>query len=136
MASLEQSLIDGAEEARIPIVQAPGECVLQVAMGLVGVEIERTTSRSIGRVTLVVEFRDTLSGQPLLRHATHNTIENEGTGAPRGDQIRQAFDEMVGEMNIGGAVGAAGLSKSEIRSGCLGTLADRGGAIPPAASAR
>jgi hypothetical protein len=134
MASLEQTLIDAAQEADIPIVQTPGNCVLQVAMGLTDVDIERSKTRSIGRLTLVMEFRDTLSGQPLLRYATRNTIEREGTDVPRSEQIGVAFDEMVGEMEIAGALRAAGLGADTIRPGCEGTLSKRGGNILPAVS--
>lgn len=134
MASLEQTLIDAAQEADIPIVQTPGNCVLQVAMGLTDVDIERTKTRSIGRLTLVMEFRDTLSGQPLLRYATRNTIEREGTDVPRSEQISVAFDKMVGEMEIAGALRAAGLGEDAIRPGCEGTLSKRGGNILPAIS--
>lgn len=134
MASLEQTLIDAAREADIPIVQTPGNCVLQVAMGLTDVDIERTKTRSIGRLTLVMEFRDTLSGQPLLRYATRNTIEREGTDVPRSEQISVAFDKMVGEMEIAGALRAAGLGEGAIRPGCEGILSKRGGNILPAIS--
>jgi hypothetical protein len=136
MASLEQSLIDSAEEAEIPVVQAAGDCVLQVAMGLTDVEIERQTSRSVGRMTLVMEFRDTLSGEPLLRYATRNTIENEGTAAPRSEQIRGAFDRMVSEMDIASALNEAGLNNGTIRPECKGTLAERGAAVQPSVSAQ
>ncbi len=136
LASLEQSMIDVAEEFGIPIAKTPGECVLQVAMALTDVAIERTTSRSIGRMTLVMEFRDTLSGQPLLRYATRNTIENEGTGAPRSEQISHAFDDMIKEMDITRAFRAAGLTDGQIRPECLGTLATRSGAVMPPVSDR
>ena len=136
MASLEQSLIDAASEADIPIVQSEGDCVLQVAMGLTDVDIERAKSRSIGHMTLVMEFRDTTSNEPLLRYATRNTIKNEGSEEPRSELIGAAFDQMVDEMEISGALRAAGLSNGEIRPGCQGTLAKRGQGTAPAVSAR
>lgn len=135
LASLEQSLIDAATEARIPVVQSPGPCVLQVGMGLTNVVIERASSRSIGQMTLVMEFRDTQSGTPLLRYAVPNKIERDGTGDPRSEQIRLAFDEMVGEMEISGALRAAGLSDGPTRPECNGTLARRGAGSLPAVSA-
>ena len=136
LASLEQSLIDAADDAGIPIVDAPGQCVLQVGLGFTDVKIARGRSKKLGEVVLVMEFRDTLSGAPLLRYAVDHEIERDGTGAPLSEQIALAFDDMVAEMNVAHALRASGLGGDTTRAGCNGTLAAIGqGASPPAVSA-
>jgi len=135
LAALEQSLYDAAEDAEIPIVDVPGTCVMEVGMRLADVVVDRAGAERLGTMTLVMEFRDTESGAPLLRYATQNTIENEGTGIPRSEQFQTAFEGMVAEMEISGALRAAGLTNNATRPGCRGTLAERGQSGLPAVSA-
>ncbi len=126
LASLEQSLIDASDDAGIPIVDAPGACVLRIGLGFTDVRIERARSDRLGEVVLVMEFQDTLTGQPLLRYATEHRIERDGTGAPLSDQLALAFDDMVAELNVARALRAAGLADEKVRPGCHGTLAALG----------
>lgn len=129
---LEQSLIDAAESSDIPVMSSPGECVMQINLGFFNVDLEEKKSAKIlGKAVLVMEFRDSQSGQPLLRYATENRIENESGGTNRARQIRTGFDEMVSKMDIGSALRAAGLGDDEIRPGCQGSLAARGRASAP-----
>jgi hypothetical protein len=137
LAALEQSLIDAAEEAEIPVVDERGACVLQVGMGLVEVYVSRGASRSSGAMTLVMEFRDTMSGEPLLRYASARRIEAGREGTSRSERFRLAFDEMVADMELGDALGAAGVSGDDRRPGCRGKLAEwNGGNSFPAAPSR
>ena len=135
LASLEQSLIDASREAGIPVVDTPGACVLQVGLGFTNVKIERTATKKLGEVVLVMEFRDTLSGESLLRYAAAHRIDRDGTGAPLSEQLALAFDEMVAELNVAGALRASGLADDVIRPGCNGTLASLGRKAAPAVSA-
>jgi hypothetical protein len=73
-----------------------------------------------------MEFRDSLSAQPLLRYATQNRIEKDVGGNDRSDRLRQSFDEMLGRMNVASALQAAGLGDQEIHGDCEGTLAEIG----------
>ena len=136
VAILEQSLIDAAEASNIPVVQEPGACVLQVGIGVTNLRIERSRIGNIGRMTVVMEFRDTISGEPLLRFAREEAIENEGTGTPRNEMLQEALDEIVADLDVSRALRAAGLSDQEVRPGCRGTLAQRGIGGLPAVSAR
>lgn len=136
LATLEQSLYDAAEESQIPIVDVPGACVMEVEMRLANVVVDRARAARLGTMTLVMEFRDTQSGEGLLRYATQNSIQNEGTGIPRSAQFQRAFDEMVAEMDIAGPLQAAGLTNNATRPGCRGTLAERGRSGLPAVSAQ
>jgi hypothetical protein len=137
LAQLEQSLIDSAGDNNIPIEQTPGQCVMAIAIALVNVDLERgSTAKTLGSMTLVMEFRDSISRQTLLRYATQNRIESEGRKADRTRQLRKSFDSMLEGMDIGAAFRAAGLGEDEIRPGCQGTLADRGRAAAASVSSR
>lgn len=135
-ASLEQSLIDAANDAAVPIVREPGACVLQLGMGLVNVDLERASLSNLGTMTLVMEFRDTLSGDALLRYARDVEIESEAGNIDRDEQVQAAFDDLVASMQVGRALRAAGLANDDVREGCEGTLAARGRGMAPAVSGR
>jgi len=137
LATLEQSLVDLAVDADIPVVEAPGQCVMQIGIALHDMDLDRrNTARTLGRMVLVMEFRDSDSGQPLLRYASQNVVTNDGSGSSREDQIRDSFYGMVERMNVGGALRAAGLGDDTLRAGCTGLLAQRGRAATPPVSAR
>ncbi len=137
LAQLEQSLIDLAGDADIPIEQTPGECVMQIAIGLVNVELQRSsTAKTLGTMTLVMEFRDSMSRQTLLRYATQNRVESGGRRADRSSQLRESFDKMVMDLDIGAALSAAGMGEEEIRPECNGTLAARGRASEASVSSQ
>ena len=119
---LHDSLVDGIQRARIPITDKPGECVMQIGMALVDTEISRSTSAEIlGKMILVMEFRDSMSRQPLLRFATMNRIQNENRARSR--LLRKSVDEMVERMDLSTALRGAGLADDQIRPGCKGRLA-------------
>ena len=136
LALLEQSLVDAAEDAEIAVVREPDACVMQVAMNLIDVEVDRRGRDGLGRMTLLMEFRDASTGAPLLRYATENRVPQPEEGVSRPDQFRAAFDEMVADMEISGALRAAGLGDDSVPPGCRGTLAERGRSSPPSVSAR
>ena len=137
MAQLEQSLLDGASDAEIPVEDTPGECVIAVAIALINVDLERSSSsKTIGTMTLIMEFRDSMSRETLLRYATQNRIESEGRQSDRLRQIRESFDSMVEGLDITQAFRAAGLSDGQTRPGCDGTLAKRRRAASPGVSSR
>lgn len=132
-ATLEQSLIDLAEAADVPVVRSPGACVMLVGVALVNVEVARSTSSgALAQMTAVMEFRDSMSGQPLLRYATQNLLKRQGPGT-QSRQLQRAFDEVMVDMDIGRAMTVAGLGDNQIRPGCNGTLAKRGRAAAAAA---
>lgn len=137
LASLEQTLVDAAEEADIPVVHTRGRCVMEVSMDLREVDIEPQGRSRLGRMNLVMEFRDTLTDEPLLRYVREHEIPSQGTATRRGAQLKQAFAKMVASMEIGGALRAAGLAEDAERAGCRGTLAARGSAsVRPPVSTR
>jgi hypothetical protein len=131
---MRQSLIDAATAADIPVVEQTGQCVMQIGMSIVDVDLKRSHSSStLGQMTLLMEFRDSTSRQPLLRFATLNQIKNEQRSGSRNRQLRKSFDEMLERMELSGALAEAGLTGGPIREGCQGLLAQRGAAAPVSA---
>lgn len=137
-AQLEQTLFDAADKAEIPIVREPGACVMVVALGLLEVDVERRSSADpVGQLTIAMEFRDSQSGEPLLHYEAAQSVANDRSGDEPGEQVMRGFDRMVREMQLAGALQAAGLSEDTIRPECDGLLAERGRSLAtPAVSAR
>ena len=88
LVTLEQTLIDIAEAADVPIVNAAGECVIKVGAGFVNVDLARSDSAKVlGRMTLVIEYQDSVSGQSLLRSVSNQKIDREPDGTSREQQL-------------------------------------------------
>ena len=127
LVSLEQSLIDIAEAANVRIVDAAGECVIKIGAGFVNVDLARSASaKMLGRMMLVIEYQDSMSGQSLLRYASGQSIEREPEGTSREQQIADSFDRMIEEVDMITTLRAATIVPSAPRAGCSGTLIDAG----------
>jgi len=138
-AQLEQSLLDAADELGIPISQVPGECVVLVGIGLVGVDVDARGSRSdqtLGEMTLVMELRDSLTGETLLHQELSQRVEDDGSGAAPTDQILRRFDEMTRILDLAGTLRVVGTSEDQARPGCQGLIAERQSELDSAVSAR
>jgi hypothetical protein len=123
LVSLEQSLVDIAEAAEVPIENALGNCVIKVGAGFVNVDLARSDSAKVlGRMTLVIEYKDSMSGQSLLRYAAQEEIEKIDGGSTREEQIGDSFDRMIEEVNLIAALTAATSVPSPPRPGCEGAL--------------
>jgi len=123
LVSLEQSLIDIAEAAHVPIVNAAGECVIKVGAGFVNVDLARSDSAKIlGRMTLIIEYQDSMSGQSLLRSVSNQMIKREAEGTSRDQQIANSFDRMTEEVDVISGLVAATRTPSPPRAGCEGNL--------------
>jgi hypothetical protein len=123
LVSLEQSLIDIAEAAHVPIVNAAGECVIKVGAGFVNVDLARSdTAKVLGRMTLIIEYQDSMSGQSLLRSVSNQMIEREAEGTSRDQQIADSFDRMTEEVDVISGLVAATRTPSPPRAGCEGKL--------------
>jgi hypothetical protein len=129
-AQLEQTLLDATRAAEIPTVNAPGACVMIVALGVLEVDVaSRDSADPAGELTMAMEFRDSLSGDALLRYEAPQTVANDGSGDPPAEQIMRRFDGMVRDMQLAGALRAAGLAEEATRPECDGLLAKRGQAL-------
>jgi hypothetical protein len=123
LVSLEQSLIDIAEAAHVPIVNVAGECVIKIGAGFVNVDLARSDSAKIlGRMTLIIEYQDSMSGQSLLRSVSRQMIEREAGATSRDQQIAESFDRMTEEVDVISALVAATRVPSSPRAGCEGKL--------------
>jgi hypothetical protein len=125
-ARMEQTLRDAAAAAVVPVEAVPGPCVLQIGIGLEDVYLAEETAATLAEMTLVMEFRDSESGQPLLRYVTPERVENRGADIPWHEQIRSSFDDMVARLDLGSPMRSAGLADDRLLPGCKGTLAGRG----------
>ncbi len=127
LVSLEQSLIDIAAAANVRIVDEVGECVIKIGAGFVNIDLARSASAKIlGRMTLVIEYQDSISGQSLLRYAAQERIEREAEGISRKQQIALSFDQMIEEVDMIATLRAATRVPSPPRAGCSGMLIDAG----------
>jgi hypothetical protein len=123
LVTLEQTLIDIAEAADVPIVNAAGECVIKVGAGFVNVDLARSDSAKVlGRMTLVIEYQDSVSGQSLLRSVSNQKIDREPDGTSREQQISDSFDRMTQDVDVLSALVAATSVPSPPRAGCDGEL--------------
>ena len=110
---------------------------MAIEVGLLHLDLERSSyGKSMGRLTLAMEFSDSQSGEPLLRYATRNRIANPGEGVTRRRQLRASFHEMLDRMDLSVSLRGAGLADDEIRAPCRGTLAQRGRQAQEAAGRR
>jgi len=127
LVSLEQSIIDIAESANVRIVDEIGECVIKVGAGFINIDLARSPSAKIlGRMTLVILYQDSLSGQSLLRYSADESIERESEGMSREEQIADTFDRMIEDVDIIATLRAATAVPSKPRAGCSGTLVGAG----------
>jgi len=132
LSLLRESMIDATRAAAIPVEQAPGPCVMTIDLRVSGLNLELTDrADQLVELTLVMQFRDSMSGMPLLRYATDNRVPNPNRGVTQDQQIRKGLRRIVAEMNIAGAFRATGYADDTINPGCKGTLAARGRAAVP-----
>ena len=127
LVSLEQALIDLAVDVNVRIVDEAGECVIKIGAGFINVDLARSPSAKIlGRMTLVVMYQDSMSGQSLLRYSADESIKRESEGISREEQIADTFDRMIEEVDIVTTLRAATATPSPPRAGCSGTLTQAG----------
>ena len=127
LVSLEQAILDAAEAANVPVVDHVGDCVIKVGAGFVNVELARSPRADVlGRMTLVIEYRDSMSDQALLRYAAQEQIEREADGTSRQEQVARSFDRMIEDVDIITALRKATAVPSQPRPGCEGKLINAG----------
>ena len=136
LASLEQAVLDVARAAEVPLVNALGKCVIKVGAGFVNVELATSdTAEVLGRMTLVIEYQDSVSGQSLLRYYAEQYVNRESDGTSRDQQVADSFDRMIEDVNIIETLRAATAVPSEPQPGCNGDLINVGRpAAPPTSS--
>ena len=127
LVSMEQAIIDAARANGVEVVNRIGECVIKVGGGFVNVDLEQSAyAKDLGRMTLVIEYQDSMSGQSLLRYYAEEKIDREPEGVDRADHVARNFDRMISEMNPIETLKAATAVPSKPRAGCKGSLIDAG----------
>jgi hypothetical protein len=127
LSLLRESIVEASEAAVIPVEDNPGPCVMEIQLRVSGLNLELTDrADQLVELTLVMQFRDSMSGMPLLRYATENRVPNPADGVTQDQQIRKGLRQIVADMNIAGAFRATNYADDTINPGCKGTLAARG----------
>jgi hypothetical protein len=127
LVSMEQAIIDAARANNVEVVNEIGNCVIKVGGGFVNVQLaDSAYSDELGRMTLVIEYQDSMSGESLLRYYAEEKIGREPEGVDRADHIARNFDRMISEMNPIESLRAATAVASKPRPGCGGKLIDAG----------
>jgi len=123
LSLLKQTLVDATKAADISIVTEPGPCVMEIDLAVVGMKLQtRNRAKELADLTIVMEFRDSLSREPLLRYATENRVENASKGVSD-KQLQRGFDRIIADLNITVAIRATSGSDAPINPECKGTLA-------------
>ena len=134
LVSLEQAILDVAEAANVEVRNELGPCVIKVGAGFVNVDLARSPTAAVwGRMTLVIEYQDSVSGQTLLRYYAEQHIDREAEGQSRDEKVAQSFDKMIEGVNMIQALRHATAKPSKARPGCSGSLIRAG--EPTAANA-
>jgi hypothetical protein len=128
LSLLHGTLLEAATAADIPIVETRGPCVMEIDLEVFDMKLDPLDRNdALADLTLIMQFRDSSSGESLLRYATQNRVEHptrRGHDADR--QLQKGFDRIIAEMDISVALRASGLADDTIEPGCNGTLAARG----------
>jgi hypothetical protein len=115
VAALRAALEDGprerAELAGVPVASAPGPCAMSLTFYVADIELARIASsagtssiflNSMGEVTLIVEIRDSRSGEALLRFAQRRGLPGGRVlGAPRAAvlyRLQETLDIMLADF--------------------------------------
>lgn len=124
LSLLHRTLVDATNAASIPIVSEPGPCVMEIEFDVVRMFIDVSErSRQVAHLILVMQFRDSASGDLLLRYATENEIATGGPDIPNPEQLRKGLTTMMRNMDLAGPLRGAGLADDAISPECNGTLA-------------
>ena len=133
--ALEQALIDRG----VPVAEAPGSCVMRIGVAVVGLELadvprdnggsNTTFIRSLGKMTLVTEMRDSLSGEAQLRFATKRKIAggkfDPGSRTHRWRKIRGTLGKMLDSWEVGFDRVSPAIAASNSHLQCNGVVAAR-----------
>ena len=69
-------------------VTQPGPCTVKLEVQLSDLEFPKQGARGNGSTTVTLLFRDSLSGDPLVRYAQHRELALSGSGAAGPDLAR------------------------------------------------
>lgn len=126
----------------LQIAEAPGPCTLRVGLAVLGVELADLPKSSgastimvssLGRMTLITEYRDSLTSEVQLRFATKRNIKggwyNPGVRSHRWRKMRGTFDKMMATRHLNLAHATPSIAASEPRLQCQGMMAKHAAAM-------
>lgn len=117
----------GADRLLYPIVSELRPRVMEIKFDVVRMAIDVTEkSQQVAHLILVTQFRDSVSVNTLLRHATENEITTGRPDIPIREQLRKGLAAMMRDMDLARPLRGAGLTDDAISPGCSGTLAEIG----------
>jgi len=124
LSLLVETLTEASRAASIPIVDEPGPCVMEINLEVLGLHLAvGDSAERLAELTLVMEFLDSTSREPLLRYATENHVPNPKEDTTHNEQLKQGLTQIIADMNLAGPFRSAGLGDDTIAAGCNGTLA-------------
>jgi hypothetical protein len=127
LSLLQESLVTAAQRNGVPIAQERGACVMEVSLRISRMKIDiADRAQQLAEMTLVMQFRDSMSRASLLRYATENRIPSPKESSTPDEQMREGLDRIIAEMNIAVAMRETGFANDTILPGCKGTLAALG----------
>ena len=127
LALFRDSIVQATQRAAPPIVEQPGPCVMKIRLHVARMDLESARYRDpLAELTLIMQFNDSMSGEPLLRYAKLDQVPHPGEGITQDRQIRLGLDRIVAEMDLSASLRPAGLAQDVEDPICKGTLAARG----------
>ena len=130
---LRDSIVEASLAAAVPVVDEPARCTMEIDLRVAGFDVQVDhDSPQLAKLTLVMEFRDSLTRKLLLRYAADDRVPSPTGDETHDDRIRRGLDRIVADMNIGGPFRASGFANDTVLPGCKGTLAARGRAAAQA----
>lgn len=127
LSLLRTSLVNASTAAGIPIVSKPGPCTMEVELDVVDLDLDLAHAKTdLAQLTVVMQFRDSMSRQRLLRYAASDHVTKPADGADTDSKLQQGFDRVVADMDLAPALRGSGLADDAIIPGCSGRLAALG----------
>jgi hypothetical protein len=124
---LRDSIVEASQRAALPVVEQPGPCVMEISLQVSRMDLETALyGDQLAELILIMQFRDSVSGEPLLRYAKQDRVPHPEKGITPDQQIRRGLDRIVAEMDLSTALRPAGLAQDVTDPVCKGTLAARG----------
>ncbi len=124
---LRDSSVKASQRAALPVVEQPGSCVMEISLEIVQMDLETALyDDHLAELVVIMQFNDSLSGQPLLRYAKQDRVPHPEKGTSDDQQIRRGLDRIVAELDLSTTLRPAGLAQDVADPVCKGTLAARG----------
>ncbi|GEM_PF-4990751 len=127
LAMLERSLVTAIETSDVEVAETPGRCAMEVQMGVFEMDLETADyAEGLADMVVVMTFRDSVSGDALLRYARPARIDHPESGVSDDRQLRDGLSRIVVDMDVTNVLRPAGLATDATIEGCRGRLGERG----------